>query len=170
MILGISTAAFTALHVVLSLTGIATGVIVVFGLIGNRQLRTWTAAYLATTAATSVTGFLFHSTSLGPPHVVGVISLVVLALAGVALYRLKPAGVWRLIYVVCAVLALYLNVFVAVVQAFQKIPSLHTLAPTASERPFAATQLMVLAIFIGLGALGVKRFRPQASIDTGRDQ
>ncbi len=161
MILGMSTAAFTALHVALSLMGIALGVLVVFGLVGNRRLPATTAAYLATTAATSVTGFLFHSKSLGPPHVVGFISLLALTIAMIARYRMKLAGIWRFIYVVSSVLALYLNVFVAVVQAFQKLPSLHTLAPTGSEPPFAATQLLVLAVFVGVGALAAKRFHPQ---------
>jgi hypothetical protein len=160
MILGMSTATFTALHVVLSLFGIGSGLIVVFGLMGNRQLPAWTAVFLTTTAATSVTGFLFHSKSLGAPHVVGFISLVVLAVAVGALYRMKLAGVWRAIYVISAVLALYLNVFVGVVQAFQKISALHALAPTGSEPPFAAVQLMALVVFVGLAVLGVKRFRP----------
>ncbi len=168
MILGLSVAAFTAVHVTLSLLGIASGVAVLMGLIGDRRLAAWTAVFLATTVATSVTGFLFHSRRLDPAHVVGLISLAALALAIVALYRMHLAGVWRLIYVVDAVLALYLNVFVAVVQAFQKIPSLHALAPTGREPPFAVTELVVLAAFVGLGALGARRFHPQVSIDGRR--
>ena len=160
MILGMPTGTFTALHVAVSLIAIFCGVVVVFGLMGNRRLPAWTAAFLASTVATSATGFLFHSKSLGPPHVVGFISLVVLAVAIVAVYRMKLAGVWRLIYVVSAVLALYLNVFVAVVQAFQKISWLKMLAPTGSEPPFAATQLVVLGVFVGLGALAAKAFHP----------
>lgn len=161
MILGMPTATFTALHVAVSLIGIFCGlVVVVFGLMGNRRLPAWTAIFLASTVATSATGFLFHSKSLGPPHVVGFVSLAVLAVAIVAVYRMKLAGVWRLIYVVSAVLALYLNVFVAVVQAFQKISWLKTLAPTGSEPPFAATQLVVLGVFVGLGALAAKAFHP----------
>lgn len=168
MTLGLSTAAFTALHVALSLLGIASGVIVAYGLMSNRWLPAWTATFLTTTAATSMTGFLFHSTSIGPPHVVGFISLVALAVAIVAIYGMKLAGPWRLIYVVSTVLALYLNVFVAVVQAFQKISALHTLAPTGSEPPFAATQLAALAVFLALAVVGAKRFRPQLSTEKRR--
>lgn len=170
MILGMSTAAFTALHVALSLIGIACGLVVVWGLCDSRRLPAWAAIFLAATVATSVTGFLFHSKSIGPPHVVGVISLVILTVAIVAIYRMKLAGAWRLLYVISAALALYLNVFVAVLQAFQKIPLLHTLAPTGSEPPLAATQLVVLATFVGLGAIAAKRFHPRDSIDAGRHQ
>ena len=168
--LGFSIGAFTTLHVVLSLVGITSGLIVVFGLVGNAQLPGWTVTFLASTAATSVTGFLFHSKSLGPPHVVGFISLLVLAGATVALYGMKVVGPWRLSYAIGAVLALYLNAFVGVTQAFQKIPSLKALAPTGSEAPFAATQLAVLVLFVCLGALAAKRFRPRVSIDSGRLQ
>lgn len=168
MILGLSTAAFTALHVALSLLGIASGLIVAFGLMSNSRLPAWTATFLTTTVATSVTGFLFHSTNIGPPHVVGLISLVVLAVAIVALYSMKLAGHWRLIFIISAVLALYLNVFVAVVQAFQKIAALHTLAPTGSEPAFAATQLVALAAFAGVAVLAAKRFRPHFSGENGR--
>lgn len=170
MILGMSTAAFTVLHVTLSLIGIGSGLIVTFGLTSNNRLPAWTATFVTTTAATSVTGFLFHSKSLGPPHVVGFISLVVLVIAIVARYRMKLAGIWRTIYVISAVLALYLNVFVAVVQAFQKIAALHALAPTGSEPPFAATQLVVLGVFVGLAVFGAKRFHPPLYGEAGRVQ
>src|SRR3984893_18834197 len=120
MILGMSTSTFTSLHVVLSLIGIFSGAVVLFDLLGGRSRPAWTALFLATTVLTSVTGFFFHSASFGPPHVVGVISLVVLAAAIVALYVFRLAGFWRWVYIVGATTALYLNVFVAVVQSFQK--------------------------------------------------
>lgn len=168
MILGLSTAAFTTLHVTLSLVGIASGTIAVCGLVGSKRLSGWTATFLVSTVATSVTGFLFHSKTLGPPHIVGLTSLVVLAVAIVALYKMKLVGAWRRVYVISAVLALYLNVFVGVVQAFQKVPSLKALAPTGSEPPFAAAQSAVLIVFVCLAVLAAKRFRPHVSIDSGR--
>jgi hypothetical protein len=118
MILGLSTATFTSVHVALSLIGIVSGVIVLYVMVRGTRLDGWTALFLAATVLTSVTAFFFPSTSFGPAHVVGVLSLVVLAAAIVALYFFRLAGPWRWIYIVGAVLALYLNVFVAVVQAF----------------------------------------------------
>ena len=159
MILGMSVALFTQLHVYISLIGIASGAIVAFGLLNNRTYPKWTALYLATTILTSATGFLFHSKAIGPPHVVGAISLVVLAVATYALYARQLAGAWRNAYVVTALLALYLNVFVGVVQAFQKIPALHQLAPNGSEPPFAIAQLVVLAAFVLLGYRSLPRRR-----------
>ena len=122
------------------------------------RLEGWTALFLATTVLTSVTGFFFPSTGFGPAHAVGILSLVVLAAAIVALYFFHLAGPWRWIYTVGAVLALYLNVFVAVVQAFQKLPPLAALAPTQSEPPFLIAELVMMAIFIVLGVVAVKRF------------
>jgi hypothetical protein len=160
MILGTSTATFTLVHVILSLIGIVSGAIVVVGMVGAKRLEGWTALFLATTVATSVTGFLFHSASFGPPHVIGVISLVVLAIAILALYAYGLAGPWRWLYVASAVLALYLNVFVGVVQAFQKLSFLQPLAPTQSEPPFLVAQLVVMAVFVVLGIVAVRRFHP----------
>jgi hypothetical protein len=159
MILGMSTAAFTLVHVLLSLAGIGSGFIVVYGMLSGKRLDRWTAIFLATTALTSLTGFLFPVEHLLPSHVVGVISLVVLVIAILARYALHLAGTWRAIYVVCAMLALYLNSFVAVVQSFLKIPALHALAPTQKEPPFLIAQLAVMAIFIVVGVLAVKKFR-----------
>jgi hypothetical protein len=150
---------FTLVHVVISLLGIASGFVVMFGLLAARRLDGWTALFLATTVATSVTGFGFPLTHFGAPHWVGVISLVVLALAILARYVLHLAGAWRWVYVVGAVLALYLNVFVGVVQAFQKIPVLKAMAPTQTEPPFLLTQLIVLALFIALAIVTAVRFR-----------
>jgi len=160
MILGMSTSTFTLVHVVLSLIGIVSGLIVLLGMQRAKRPDGWTALFLATTVATSATGFFFQSASFGPPHVVGVISLAALAVAMLALYGYRLAGAWRWTYVVSAALALYLNVFVGVVQAFQKLPFLQPLAPTQSEPPFLATQLIVMAIFVVLGVTGVRKFHP----------
>jgi hypothetical protein len=158
MILGMSTAAFTTLHVAISLIGIGSGIVVVLAMCQGRRLPRWTALFLLTTVLTSVTGFMFHSTAFGPPQVIGAISLVVLAIALVALYVNHLAGAARWIYIVSAVVALWFNAFVGVVQAFQKIPSLHALAPTQKEPPFLVAQLLVLALFVVIAAIALKRF------------
>ncbi|MBX9588588.1 MAG: hypothetical protein K2X43_04735 [Hyphomonadaceae bacterium] len=160
MMLGLSLSTFTTAHVVLSLIGITTGLVALAGLLSGRQLKGWTALFLATTVLTSVTGFMFPSTALLPSHVVGGISLAVLAIALIALYLNKLAGAWRWVYVVAAVLALYLNVFVGVVQAFQKLAFLQPLAPTQSEAPFLIAQIAVLILFAGLGLIALRRFHP----------
>jgi hypothetical protein len=160
MILGISIASFTLFHVVLSLIGIVAGLIVMAGMWARNRLDGWTALFLATTVATSVTGFLFHSASFGPPHVIGLISLLLLVLAILARYSYHLAGSWRWIYIVTAMLALYFNVFVGVVQAFQKLPLLQPLAPTGTEPPFAIAQGLVLLAFVGFTVLALKRFYP----------
>jgi hypothetical protein len=162
MILGLPASTFTLIHVILSLIGIVSGLVVLAGLIGAKRLPGWTALFLATTILTSVTGFGFPSDKLLPSHIFGIISLVVLAIALLALYVFHLAGHWRWIYVASAVIALYLNSFVGVVQAFQKLGPLHALAPTQSEPPFAIAQVVVLAIFIALGILAAIKFRPAA--------
>lgn len=159
MMLGMSLSTFTLVHVLISLVGIASGLLVVYGLIKGERFDGGTAIFLATTVLTSLTGFLFPFTHLLPSHIVGIISLVVLAVAIAARYPLHLAGSWRSIYVVCSVLALYLNVFVLVVQSFMKIPPVHALAPTQKEPPFLIVQLIVMAIFIVLGIFAVKGFR-----------
>lgn len=163
MILGMSTATFTMAHVVLSLVGIFAGLVVVFGMFRSRKLEGWTALFLATTVLTSVTGFLFPRDHILPSHIVGIISLVVLAIAIFALYSQHLAGSWRWTYVVTAVVALYLNAFVAVFQSFLKVPMLNALAPTQSEPPFAVAQGVVLLLFIAFGVVAVRSFHPQAS-------
>jgi len=168
MILGMSIATFTLVHVVLSLVGIFAGLVVVFGMLGSKKLDGWTALFLATTVLTSVTGFFFPFDKILPSHIVGIISLVVLAGAILALYALHLAGPWRWIYVVSAVLALYLNVFVGVVQAFQKVPLLASLAPTQSEPPFLIAQAVVLVIFVVLGIAAVRSFHPPADVLVSR--
>jgi len=160
MILGMSVEAFTTLHVIISLVAIASGLVVVPAMIGNKRLDGLTAFFLVTTILTSVTGFFFHSKAIGPPHIVGVISLVVLAASLFALYVRKLAGVWRPVYVATAVLALYLNCFVLVVQAFQKVAFLNAFAPTGTEPSFAAAQGATLLLFVVLGFLAVRRYRP----------
>lgn len=160
MILGMSLATFTAVHVVISLIGIATGLIVVVGMLSASGLPGWTVLFLVTTVLTSVTGFFFPTTHVLPSHVVGVISLVVLAVTIVGLYVQRLAGSWRWIYITGAVLALYLNVFVGVIQAFLKVPGLNRLAPTQSEPPFLVAQLILLVLFVVLGILAVVRCRP----------
>jgi len=162
MILGMSTAAFTQFHVLLSLIGIVSGIAVALAMLAANRLPALTAIFLLTTVATSVTGFMFPFTSFGPPEIVGTISLVVLVVAILALYGYKLAGAWRWIYVATAVIALYLNVFVGVVQTFQKVALFHALAPTQTEPPFAIAQGIVLIAFIALGVAAAKKFRPPA--------
>jgi len=151
--------AFTLVHVVISLVAIFSGIAVLFGLLGGKRLDGWTALFLGTTVATSLTGFFFPFHGLTPAIVVGIISLVVLAAAIHARYARKLAGAWRKTYVACAMLALYLNVFVLVVQAFLKIPALKEIAPTQNDPPFKLTQLVVLLAFIVLGVIAMIRFR-----------
>jgi hypothetical protein len=162
VILGMSTSTFTLLHVVLSLVGIAAGLVVLLGMLSSRRLAGWTALFLATTVLTSVTGYFFPVDQILPSHIVGALSLVVLAIALVALYAYRLEQSWRWIYVVSAVLALYLNVFVAVVQAFLKVPSLAALAPTQASPVFVVAQGIVLLIFVALGGLAVRSFHPAA--------
>ena len=154
--------AFTLFHVLLSLGGIFSGFVVVFGLLKARNLKGWTAFFLWTTVATSVTGFFFPFHRLLPSHILGLLSLVVLAIAIVALYGRHLEGGWRQTYFIASVIALYLNVFVLVVQLFQKIPSLKAVAPTQSETPFKLAQLLVLVVFVALGALATRGFRDTA--------
>ena len=163
MIVGMTIETLTIVHTAISLIGIVSGVVVMFGLLGGKQRDKWTALFLLTTVLTSVTGFLFPFDHLLPSHKVGIISLVVLALAIPARYFFHLAGGWRRTYVLTAVLALYLNVFVLVVQLFLKVPALHAMAPTQQEPPFLVAQLIVLALFIWLAIAAVRRFREGAS-------
>lgn len=151
-------AAFTLFHVALSLVGIAAGFVVLFGLLHGRRLDGWMAVFLTTTVATSVTGFGFPADHILPSHVLAVLSLAVLGVAIYARYRAHLAGRWRATYVTTATVAQYFNVFVLVVQSFQKVPALRALAPTQSELPFAVTQVVVLVGMIALGSLAAFRF------------
>ncbi len=161
VIFGMTTATFTLVHVIISLVGIGSGFIVLFGMLAGKRLSGLTALFLVTTVATSVTGFLFPFHGVTPGIVVGIISMVVLAIAILALYALHLAGAWRWIYVVTALIALYLNVFVLIVQSFEKVSALHALAPTQKEPPFLIAQLSTMALFIVLGILAVKKFHPK---------
>jgi hypothetical protein len=163
MAVGLSLSAFTTLHVVISLIGIASGLVVFYGLLTSRRLDGWTALFLATTILTSITGFMFPFNGLLPSHAVGAISLVLLAVALLALYAFRLSGAWRWVYVITALAAFYLNVFVGVVQAFRKLAVLQALAPTQSEPPFAVAQLAVLVLFLAFGFLAVRRFHPAAA-------
>jgi hypothetical protein len=163
MILGMSISTFTLFHVILSLVGIVAGLVVLIGMFGSKKLEGWTALFLATTVLTSVTGYFFPRDHILPSHIVGFISLVVLAIALYALYARHLVARWRWIYVVSAVASLYLNVFVAVVQAFAKIEPLKALAPTQAEPPFVVAQGVVLLLFIALGIVAIRAFHPQAN-------
>ena len=149
----------TFVHVLLSLIGIGSGFVVLVGLLSGKKLNGWTSLFLVTTVATSATGFAFPFEHLLPSHKLAIISLVVLGVAIVARYVYQLAGAWRWIYVVTAMLALYLNVFVGIVQAFEKVPALKALAPTQSEKPFVVTQLAVLVIFLVLCVIAARKFR-----------
>src|ERR1700730_1408415 len=150
---------FTFLHVLLSVIGIGSGVVISFGLLTARRLEGWTALFLATTVLTSVTGFLFPFHRFLPSHGVGIISLIVLAIAIFARYARRLVGAWRRTYVISATTALYLNVFVLIAQLFQKVPALKAMAPTQSEPPFLATQVVLMALFVALTIGTAKRFR-----------
>jgi hypothetical protein len=164
MILGLSTSTFTLVHTVISLIGIVSGVIVLIAMFGSKRVEGWTSLFLLTTVLTSVTGFFFHSASFGPPHVLGVLSLLLLAVAIPALYLFRLAGAWRWLYVATAVTALYFNVFVLVAQAFDKVPALKALAPTQSEPPFLVAELVVMAVFVVLGIMAVRGFHPEKAL------
>jgi hypothetical protein len=161
MILGMSIAAFTTLHVVISLVAIAAGFLCVIGLLAARKLPLLNALFLALTALTSITGFLFPFKSVTPGIVVGILSMLVLALAATARYAGHMAGAWRGTYIVSATIALYFNVFVFIVQSFEKVPALHALAPTQSEAPFKIAQLVTLLAFIVLTIFAFRRYHPQ---------
>jgi hypothetical protein len=161
MILGLSFATFTLVHVIISLIGIATGLVALQGMLRGSMLAGWTGIFLGTTLLTTLTGFLFPISGFTPALGTGVVSTVLLAIAIPALYIFHLARAWRPIYVVTAVAALYLNSFVAVVQAFQKLGPLQDLAPTQSEPPFLAAQGLVLVLFVIAGFIALKTFRPE---------
>jgi hypothetical protein len=154
---GIPTHTFLEIHVALSLIGIVAGLIVLYGLLNGRALGGWTALFLATTILTSVTGFPLPPFGFDPPRAVGILSLILLAIAVLALYAYRLHGSWRWIYIATAMAALYLNAFVGVIQAFEKLPFLEKLAPTQSEPPFIIAQLAVLAFFVMLGVVAARK-------------
>jgi hypothetical protein len=153
-----TTSTYTLVHVVISLIGIGSGLMVMFGFLRGKRLDGITAIFLASTVLTSVTGFGFPFEHLLPSHKVGIISLVILAIAIPARYLFHLAGAWRWVYVVVAAAALYLDVFVLIAQLFLKVPALKALAPTQSEPPFLVAELLVLLIFAGLTIFAIKRF------------
>jgi hypothetical protein len=161
MMLGLSLSTFTMLHVIISLVGIVSGLIVMSGLLGSKRMPGWTALFLLTTILTSVTGFGFPFTALLPSHMIGILSLVLLAIACIALYGMKLSGAWRWIYAVTAMIALYLNIFVLIIQSFLKIPALTALAPgnPPSGPAFAVVQGLVLLFFVLVIIGTVRRFR-----------
>jgi hypothetical protein len=162
MVLGMSLATFTMLHVIISLIGIVAGIIVMFGLLGSNKMPGLTAIFLLFTILTSATGFLFPVEKLLPSHIIGILSLVLLAIACIALYGMKLSGAWRWIYVVTALLSLYFNVFVLVIQSFLKIPALTAVAPgnPPSGPVFAVVQGVVLVFFVLVIIGAWRRFRP----------
>jgi hypothetical protein len=160
-------ATYTAVHVIISVIGIVSGLFVAAGLLSSKRLDQTTQVFLTTTALTSITGFGFPVEHILPSHIVGALSLLVLAIAIVARYGRRMAGAWRWIYAMTAMIALYFNVFVLVVQLFRRVPALKTLAPTQSEPPFAAVQLVVLAAFVALTVTASIKFKP-ASAATAR--
>jgi hypothetical protein len=162
MILGMSLSTFTTVHVIISLIAIVSGIIVMFGLLTSKRMPGLTAIFLLFTILTSATGFLFPFEKLLPSHMIGILSLVLLAIACLALYGMKLSGAWRSVYVVTAMTSLYLNVFVLIIQAFLKVPALHALAPSVppSEPPFAIIQGIVLVFFVLVIIGAVRRYRP----------
>jgi hypothetical protein len=159
-ILGMSLALYTQIHVAISVIAIAAGLVVVRGMLGSRVMRAVTALFLITTMLTSLTGFLFPFHGITPGIVIGIISVALLLVAMLALYSFHLAGAWRWIYVVTSIVALWFNVFVFIVQSFEKIPAFHALAPTQTEPPFKIAQLLFLVIFVILGIFSVRRFHP----------
>jgi hypothetical protein len=168
VVLGMSLATFTQLHVVIGLVGIATGFIIVYGMHASRRYPRCTAIFLATTILTSVTGYFFPFEKVLPSHLVGGISFAILAVALLAVYAYRLAGHWRAAYVASAVAALYLNTFVLVVQAFLKIGFLHDIAPTQQDPAFIISQAVLLLVFVGIGLLVLKSFHPQEERDLAK--
>jgi hypothetical protein len=156
---GIPTHLFLQIHVAISLIALVLGLIALITWVSGGSARGWTASFLVGLILTSVTGFPLPPFGLDPPRMVGILSLILLAIAVLAIYGFRVAGPWRWIFVIAATVALYLDAFVGVIQAFNKLAFLHDLAPNGSEPPFVVAQVVVLAIFVVLGFLAVRRFR-----------
>ncbi|WP_375411752.1 hypothetical protein [uncultured Bradyrhizobium sp.] len=166
MVSGLSLSTFVLLHVIISLIGIAAGLVVMIGILGSRRMPGWTAAFLLFTILTNASGFLIPPLlfeKLLPSHLIGLVSLLLLAIACFARYGRKLSGPWRWIYALTALVSLYLNVFVLVIQSFLKLPALHALASSVppSEPPFAILQGIVLMFFVIVIIGAIRRFRPQ---------
>jgi hypothetical protein len=164
MIIGLSIYTFTIIHVIISLVAIASGIVVLVGMLGANRLRGWTALFLVTSILTSVTGFMFPINGFTPAIGTGIVSILVLGVALIALYAKHLVGSWRWIYVTAAATALYFNVLVLIVQSFQKVPALHALAPTQSEPPFLIAQGSALVVFLVVGFFAASRFRPATDV------
>jgi hypothetical protein len=160
MVFGMSLATYTAVHVIISLIGIASGLIVLAGLLRGQLLTMWNGLFLITTVLTSVTGFGFPYTKPTPGIILGILSLIVLAIAIFALYGRRLNGSWRRTYVITAMIALYFNVFVLVAQIFEHVPAFHALAPTQTEGPFKIAQLLLLVVFAVLIGAATRKSRP----------
>lgn len=161
MILGMSLARFTQVHVAISLVGIAAGFLVIFGMMAGKRMPMMTALFLLTTVLTSVTGFMFPYHGVTPGIVIGILSLLLLLVAIIARYGGHLNGGWRGFWVISAILAQYFNFFVLIVQSFEKVPSLHALAPTQKEMPFKLVQLVTLVVFIVLAVVSYRKFHPE---------
>jgi hypothetical protein len=159
MIFGMSLATYTIVHVVISLIGIGTGLIVLFGMLGGKLLKPWNGIFLVTTVLTSVTGFFFPFTKVTPGIILGILSMIVLAIAIFALYVFHLNGAWRRTYAITALIALYFNIFVLIAQLFAKVPAIHALAPTGTETPFKVAQTLLLILFVVLITAAAKKFR-----------
>lgn len=163
MVLGLSLAQFTNLHVAISLVGILTGIVVLLGMLASLRLAAVTGLFLITTLLTSLTGFLFPFKGITPGIVIGILSCIVLVPAFLARYAFAMRGAWRWIFVVTSTIALWFNVFVLIVQSFEKIPALHALAPTGTEPPFKVAQLTALVALAVLGFFATRKFHPAAA-------
>ncbi len=160
MILGMTVSTFTTVHVLISLIAFVSGLVVLWSMFAANRTSRMTFVFLLTTALTTLTGFLFPITAFTPAIGVGIVSTIVLVITLAALYLFRLRGPWRAVYVVGAVLSLYLNVFVLVAQSFQKVPALNELAPNGSESPFSIAQGIALVIFIVAGLVSLRRFHP----------
>jgi len=157
---------YTIIHTLISLVAIFTGFVVVFGMLADKRLDGWTKWFLVTAVATTVTGFFFPFHGFTPAIGLGIISLPFLAVTIFARYAKHLAGPWRWIYVIGAVICLYFNLFVLVVQAFEKIPALHAMAPTQTEPPFKLAQLIVLVVSALFAIIAAIRFHPEPRVAT----
>jgi hypothetical protein len=160
---GIPTHVFLQIHVAISLIALVSGLIALYGWLRGDASNGWTAFFLVMLILTSVTGFPLPPFGLDPPRMVGILSLILLAIAALAVYVLRVSGPWRWIFVIAAMAALYLDAFVGVIQAFAKLSFLHELAPNGNEPPFVIVQVIVLAAFVVLGFLAVRRYHPRAA-------
>lgn len=152
---------YTIIHTLISLVAIFSGLVVLFAMLSGHRAKDWTKWFLIAAVATTLTGFFFPFHGVTPAIILGIITVPVLAITIFARYSRRLAGPWRWMYVIGAVMTLYFNLFVLVVQLFEKVPVLHAAAPTQTESPFKFTQLAVLVVSILLGIIAVIRFHPE---------